>query len=191
MRKVILLMHVSLDGFVADTNGSLEWVCHDNEIFQYVTDHLEDVDAAIYGRTTYGMMEGYWPAVRNNPAAGPLDRHHAEWVEEVHKVVFSTTLQKVTWNNTTLINSNDTAAAVTRLKQQPGKKLMIFGSPGLTHSFMEQGLIDEYLIQVNPVILGAGIPLFTHARQRTNLQLLKAVTFKTGVVGLHYETKSS
>jgi dihydrofolate reductase len=112
-------------------------------------------------------------------------------VEEVHKVVFSTTLQKVTWNNTTLINSTDTAAAVTRLKQQPGKKLMIFGSPRLTYSFMEHDLIDEYLIQVNPVILGEGIPLFKHVQQRTDLQLLKAVTFKTGVVGLHYEAKRS
>jgi dihydrofolate reductase len=191
MRKVILLMHISLDGFVADANSSLEWVRHDEEVFQYVTDHLQDVDAAVYGRTTYGMMEEYWPTVRNNPNASALGRHHAEWVEEVHKVVFSTTLQKVTWNNTTLINSGDTAAAVARLKQQPGKKLMIFGSPRLTYSFMEHDLIDEYLIQVNPVILGEGIPLFKQVQQRTNLQLLKAVTFKTGVVGLHYETKHS
>lgn len=188
MRKVVLLMHVSLDGFVADTNGGMDWIQHDTEIFQYVTDKMEDVDAAIYGRTTYGMMEGYWPTVPSDPNASDLDRHHAAWVEEVQKIVFSTTLEKVTWNNTTLINGN-TAAAVAKLKQQPGKNLMIFGSPRLTHSFMELGLIDEYLINVNPVLLGTGIPLFKDVQQKTNLQLLSTVTFKTGVVGLHYETK--
>jgi dihydrofolate reductase len=78
---------------------------------------------------------------------------------------------------------------VTQLKQQQGKSMMIFGSPRLTHSFMQMGLIDEYRININPVVLGNGIPLFKNIKDQVNLKLLKLTAFESGVTGLHYATK--
>jgi dihydrofolate reductase len=179
-------MHTSLDGFVAGPTGEMDWINVDQDIFQDVTDLLTTVDTAIYGRVTYQGMESYWPTVPSNPDSTELDIQHAHWVENVHKIVFSKSLEKVEWNNTRLINDN-IAEEVAKLKQQPGMNMMIFGSPSLTHTFMQLGLIDEYRINVNPIVLGSGIPLFTDVKESTNLKLLKAKTFASGVVGLHYQ----
>jgi dihydrofolate reductase len=186
MRKVILLMHASLDGFVGGPDGELDWVRHGDDIFQYVTDHFSGIDTAIYGRVTYGMMESYWPTVPSNPDSTEQELHHSEWVENINKVVISRSLENVSWNNTVLIRDN-VKEEIEKLKQLPGKDMMIFGSPSITRLFMELDLIDEYLINVNPVVLGRGIPLFQDVREKISLQLLKATTFEAGVVGLHYE----
>ena len=189
MRKIISLMHVSLDGFAAGPNGELEWAIVDEEIYQDVTDLLRTVDTAVYGRVTYQMMESYWPTVPANPASTALELQHAHWVEKIHKIVFSRTLETAKWNNTRLIKEN-IAEEVAKLKQQPGKNLMIFGSPSITHTLTYLGLIDEYRINVDPVILGSGIPLFKDVKDRIHLKLLEAKTFHSGVVGLHYRKES-
>ena len=95
MRKLISLMHVSLDGFAAGPNGELEWAIVDEEMYRHVADLLRTVDTAVYGRVTYQMMESYWPTVPADPASTALDRHHAHWVENVQKIVFSRTLETV------------------------------------------------------------------------------------------------
>ncbi|MCB2406846.1 dihydrofolate reductase family protein [Hymenobacter lucidus] len=186
MRKIIMLMHVSLDGFVADPAGNLDWVRHDGEIFDYVTEHFQTVDTCLYGRATYQSMRDYWPTVPANPASTERQRHHASWVEQVAKVVISTTLPHADWHNTRLISGN-VAEEIQQLRQQPGRNMMLFGSPRLAHSFMQLGLIDEYLLNVNPVLLGQGVPLFHGARRRTPLELLSSRTFSSGVIGLHYQ----
>ncbi|HEV8285081.1 MAG TPA: dihydrofolate reductase family protein [Chitinophagaceae bacterium] len=188
MRRVILFMHVSLDGFVAGNNGEMNWITMDEEIFEDAIDLASTTDTALYGRVTYQMMENYWPTVLINPTSSANELRHAQWVEDIHKIVFSRTLEKVEWNNTRLIKEN-IAQEISKLKQQPGKSMMIFGSPTLAHSFMQLGLIDVYRINVNPVILGHGIPLFKNIQDRINLKLLTIKRFKSGVVGLHYETK--
>jgi dihydrofolate reductase len=185
MRNVISLMHVSLDGFVAGPNGEMDWIAIDEEMYSDVADLVSTVDTALYGRVTYHGMESYWPTVPANPASTKEERRHAHWVENVQKIVFSTTLESVGWNNTRLVKAN-VAEEVARLKQQPGKNLMIFGSPTLTHTFIQLGLIDEYRITVNPVVLGSGIPLFKDVREQIALKLLASKTFRSGVVGLHY-----
>ena len=186
MRKVVLFVHVSLDGYAAGPNGELNWVSYDSELQQYAAEIVREVGSPLYGRVTYQMMERYWPTVLNNPASTPHETEHANWVEKISKVVFSKTLEKAEWNNTTLIREN-IAEEVLKLKQQPGKDLVIFGSPGLAHTFMELDLIDEYKMTLNPVVLGAGIPLFKDINYRINLKLIKATTFNSGVIGLHYE----
>jgi dihydrofolate reductase len=185
VRKVISLMHISLDGFTAGPNGELEWAHVDEETYAYVADLLRTVDTAIYGRTTYQMMESYWPTVPADPSSTKEEIHHAHWVETVNKLVFSTTLEKAEWNNTRLVRGN-AAEEIARLKRQPGTDLMIFGSPRLTHSFIQLGLIDEYQLTINPVVLGEGIPLFKDIKEQVALELLAAKTFRSGVVGLHY-----
>jgi dihydrofolate reductase len=185
MRKVIALMHISLDGFTAGPNGELEWARVDEETYAYVADLLRTVDTALYGRTTYQMMESYWPTVPADPSSTEADRQHAHWVEDVNKVVFSTTLEKAEWNNTRLVRGN-VAEEIAQLTRQPGRDLMIFGSPQLTHTFIQLGLINEYRLTINPVVLGKGIPLFKDVKERLALELLASKTFRSGVVGLHY-----
>lgn len=185
MRNVIAFMHVSLDGFAAGPDGEMDFFAIDEEIYKDVADLTNTVDTALYGRTTYTMMESYWPTVPANPSSTKEELDHAHWVENVQKIVFSTTLEQVGWNNTRLVKGN-IAEEVARLKQQPGTNMMIFGSPRLTHTFIRLGLIDEYRINVNPVVLGRGIPLFKDITEQIPLKLLTAKTFRSGVVGLHY-----
>jgi len=185
MRKLVLFMHVSLDGFAADANSGLGWIAYDGELQQYADAIVATVGSPVYGRNTYELMAGYWPAVLENKEANAHDKAHARWVEDVPKVVFSKTMKKADWNNTVVIHDN-IAVEINKLKQQPGKDLVIFGSPGLAHSLMELDLIDEYQLTLNPVLLGKGIPAFEHIKNKTNLRLIKSTLLKSGVVGLHY-----
>jgi len=187
MRKLVLFMHVSLDGFAADPNHGLDFLSYDKELEQYADELVTTVGSPVYGRTTYQLMESYWPTVLKKPDAGKHALEHAQWVENVPKIVFSKTLTEVTWNNTRLIKDN-IAEEVNRLKQQPGKDLVIFGSPGLATSLMNLGLIDEYKLTVHPVILGDGISVFTGNTTRSTLKLLNSKTLESGVVTLHYAT---
>ena len=185
MRKIISLMHISLDGFAAGPNGEMDWIVYDGEIFKNAIALTDHTDTAIYGRTTYQMMVGYWPTVPANPDSSPDDLHHAAWVENVHKVVISRSLDKVEWNNTELIGENF-AEEIAKLKALPGQNLMIFGSPRVVHLLGQLGLIDEYRLNVSPVVLGKGIPMFEGYAAK--LTLLNAHTFESGVVALHYAT---
>jgi dihydrofolate reductase len=187
MRKLVLFMHLSLDGFAADLNHGLDFLTYDKELEQYGEEVVKTVGSPVYGRTTYQLMESYWPTVLNKPNAGKHALEHAQWVENVPKIVFSKTLTEVTWNNTQLIKDN-IVEEVNKLKQQPGKDLAIFGSPGLAASLMNLGLIDEYKLTVHPIILGKGISAFTNNTTKSTLKLLDSKTLKSGVVTLHYTT---
>jgi len=186
MRKLVLFIHVSLDGFAADTNSGLGWISYDSELQQYADEIVATVGSPVYGRVTYELMAGYWPSVLNDPAESERNKAHAQWVDQATKIVFSKTMKKAEWNNTIVINDN-IVEEINKLKQQPGKDLVIFGSPGLAHSFMELDLIDEYQLTLNPVLLGSGIPVYENIKNKTNLKLVKATPLKSGVVGLHYE----
>lgn len=187
MRKVISLMHVSLDGFAAGPNGEMDFIHMDDEIFKDVEQQLADVDTAIYGPITYHMMASYWPTVPSNPNATRHDRAHSAWVEKVDKIVFSKKLDKVEWNNTRLVRT-DLAEEIARLKALPGQNLMIFGSPRLAHSFMQLGLVDEYRLTLQPVIAGAGIPFFSPLKAPDRLRLVSSKPYSSGVIGVVYET---
>jgi dihydrofolate reductase len=184
-RKVIAFLHVSLDGFVAGPNGEMNWIRMDDEIFANAQDLASEVDTALYGRTTFNMMKDYWPGVLLDETSTPRERQHAAWIENVEKVVFSRTIDPPEWNNTRLIRQN-IPEEMARLKKADGGRMMIFGSPRLTHSFMQWNLIDEYRLNINPFILGRGIPLFGGDGGQVRLELLSSKTFSSGVVGLHY-----
>jgi dihydrofolate reductase len=190
MRKIISLMHISLDGFCAGPNGEMDWITMNNEIMKDVTGHLERTDTALYGRTTYQMMESYWPTIPSDPSSTQEEKQHAEWVENIQKIVFSKSLSEVHWNNTRLIKKN-IMEEMTEMKAQPGKDMMIFGSPRLVHTFMEMGLIDEYLLNINPVAIGEGIPFFKNLEDRLRLKLSAHKIYESGVVSLQYETASN
>ena len=185
MRKLTLFMHVSLDGFTAGPNGEMNWIKINDELFDYAGYQTSRSDMGLYGRTTYGMMEAYWPTAGDSPGASKHDKEHSEWYNRVEKVVVSTTMKDVSKPKLTVIADN-VSERITALKQQDGAEITMFGSPGLAHTMMHDNLIDDYWLFVNPVLLGEGIPLFKNVSERINLKLLETKAFNCGVVCLHY-----
>lgn len=185
MRKIISFMHVSLDGFVAAPAGSLDWVKVDEELFEHVGRRIVKTDTAMYGRTTYEMMEAYWPDAGKKPDASRHDIEHSRWYGEVKKIVLSTTLAALGSDNTVIIGDN-VGRHINKIKQQAGGEILLFGSPAATHSLMRLGLIDGFWLFVNPVILGQGTPLFTETPDRIKLVLLNTRQFSSGVTELDY-----
>jgi len=178
-------MHVSLDGFVAGPNGEIDWIFLDDEMFEDVHDLVSKADTALFGRVTYHIMEDYWPTAANRPGATKHDREHSSWLSLASKIVFSRTLKKVNWHYTRIVNGR-VSEEIAELKKQPGKNLILFASPGLASTFMNLNLIDEYWFNVNPILLGEGIPLFKNLSDMRTLKLLDSKTYKQGVVNLHY-----
>jgi len=177
MRKLFWQMMVSLDGFMEGPNGELDWHVVDEEFNRYVADMLNSIDAILLGRVTYQLFADYWPS--STDAEAPM-------MNELPKIVFSRTLQKLEWKNSRLVKDN-IAEEIARLKQQPGKDLALFGSANLASSLMRLGWIDEYRFLVNPVVLGGGRPTFKDIKQRTLFKLLKAQTLSSGVIILYYQ----
>lgn len=185
MRKVVLLINTTLDGFAAGPNGDLDWTIVDEDMWEYTMSLFDTVDTTLFGRVTYQGFESYWPTVPNSPNKTRQTEAFSHWIDKVQKVVFSKTLEQVTWNNTKLVKDNITEE-VSRLKAQAGKDMMVMGSPGLVHTLMEHSLIDEFRVNVNPILLGSGIPFLKDIKDRTKLDLITAKTFQSGVIGLHY-----
>jgi dihydrofolate reductase len=188
MRKLILFMHVSLDGFAAGPHGEMDWIGISEEIFDYAERRIRDADLALYGRVTFQMMEAYWPTAADQPAATKHDIEHSRWYKKVSKVVLSRTLKEPP--PLTKIVGDDAAGEIRRLKQEAGQDILIFGSPGAAHSLMAEDLIDDYWLFVNPVLLGEGIPVFEGIKAKAALRLVDSKVFSpSGVVCLHYERK--
>lgn len=189
MRKLVLFLHTSLDGFVEGPNGEMDigWVSYDSDLEKHAKEILSTADTVIWGRGTYQMMHSYWPSVPSNPSASQYERNHAEWIEKTAKIVFSTTLEKVEWNNSSLVKEN-VEEEIKNLKQQPGKDMVILGSPRFAHYLMQFDLIDEYKITVSPVLVSSGLPLFQGLKEKVNLKLIENKTFDSGAIGLVYQT---
>jgi dihydrofolate reductase len=186
MRKLVLFMHVSLDGYASDSNGGLGWIPYNEELQAYADEVVAEVGSPVYGRATYQLMEGYWPTVLDDPNASQHSRDHARWVQDVQKIVISRTMDKAEWNNTVLIKDN-IAERIQALKEQPGKNLVIFGSPGAAKTLLQLGLIDEFLLTVCPVVLGGGLSVFDGGNETIRLNLLSSRTFTTGIIAARYE----
>ncbi len=191
MRKIVSFVHVSLDGFVASTAkgpAGLGWISISADLFEYVEQRIEQTDTALYGRTTFEMMESYWPTAADKPDASPHDRNHSRWYKTARKVVLSKTLQEKNHVNTQIISSN-LSDEINKLKHGAGSEILIFGSPSATHALMAENLIDEYWLFVNPILLGQGIPLFKNIKDKTALMLVNSKIFPSGVACLQYEVK--
>ena len=188
MRNLIFFMHTSLDGFVAGLQGELDWIRIDDEMFDFVATMTDKADTALYGRVTYEMMQSYWPTAGEQPNASKHDKEHSAWYNKVSKVVLSKTLSEKGLVNTKVI-SDQLAENINKLKKQDGKNILIFGSPTASISLLNAGLIDEFWLFVNPIILGHGIPLYKGVSGTTQLKLVESKTFSSGVIALHYETK--
>ena len=186
MRKLVLFLHQSLDGYCATTKGGLEWIPYNSALEKYAERIVQTVGSPVYGRGTYELMKGYWPGVLKDKTATKHAREHAEWLDRVEKIVFSTTLGRQDWNNTTVISGN-VEEEVKRLKEKDGKDLVIFGSPTLARSLMEMNLIDEFQFTISPVILGEGMTFIRSIDREMRLELLDSEEIEGGIVTLHYK----
>lgn len=186
MRKLIVFCHLSLDGIAAIPSGALDWISYDKELEGWAETIVNDTDTAIYGPATYELMK-YWRTVASNPDASQHELEHARWIENVEKIVFSTSNIVTDWNNTRVICEN-TKEEILKLKQKTGKNITIFGSPTLANSLIKLGLVDEYHLSVSPVVLGSGNFLFKEIKDRIKLQLEEQKAFQSGAFTLHYKT---
>ena len=188
MRRLVLFMHTSLDGFVGGSNGEMDWIDVNDEMFEYAGQRTREADTALYGRVTYQMMESYWPTAGDQPTATKHDIEHSKWYNSVAKVVVSRTMKGAKPTNTSIVGEGVTAEII-KLKQAAGKDIVMFGSPTVAHALMGENLIDDYWLFINPVLLGQGIPLFKDIKARAALRLVASKVFSSGVVCLHYERK--
>ena len=182
MRKLFSFNMVTLDGFFEGSNHEIDWHNVDGEFNEFAIEQTGTVDGLLFGRVTYQMMASYWPT----PAAIASDPIVAGQMNRVAKIVFSRTLEEAEWNNTRLVKDH-VAEEISKLKQQPGRDLALFGSANLMSALMQSDLIDEHRVMVNPVILGSGNPLFKRTKDKLNLKLIRTRTFDNGNVLLCYE----
>jgi dihydrofolate reductase len=184
MKKLIWSNMVTLDGFFEGPDRDLQWHNVDSEFVGFAIEQLNTVDTILFGRVTYELMAKFWPT----EYAKVSDPVTAGKMNALPKLVFSKTLDKAEWNNTTLVK-DAIYEKVARLKQNPGRDLILFGSANLASTLINLNLIDEYRFMINPVILGAGTPLFRNVHKSINLKLVNSRVFKSGNVLLCYQNK--
>lgn len=183
MRKLVMAINLSLDGYADHTVAVA-----DDGLHEFFSNLLDETGVQLFGRVTYQMMESYWPHVHKDPSASKSDLEFADRFNAIPKIVFSSTLDKAEWNNTTLVSS-DALEYVARLKETDGKHLFI-GGIQLASSLMAHGLIDEYWLLIHPVVAGKGRRLFENAKEM-KLRLVESRILKSGVVALHYMSDHS
>jgi dihydrofolate reductase len=190
MRKVIFKIELTLDGFIAGSKGEMDWAMPTTvgaeENWKDVFDMLSTVDTVLMSRVIYQGFKEYWPGAATNPSSSKFEKEFSHWLDHTPKVIFSGTLDKVDWMNARLVKG-DVGKEIALLKQQPGKNFVIWGGSIFPQALMNPGLIDEYRINVHPVILGSGKPLFTGNKNKIPFNILSSRTFQTGTVGLSYE----
>ena len=181
MRKLIVTMWTTLDGFIADEHGELDWLLGDDQVSDYEIGIVSNADTLLLGRKTYEDFVGYWPNVPTNPDAQVWEKIYADKLNALHKIVLSTTLEKADWRDSTIWKAI-IPAEIAQLKQRPGKDIVIYGSASIVQQLTNLGVIDEYHLLVHPVVLGSGRPLFEHIQQRVTMKLVKTEPFTSGVV---------
>lgn len=184
MRKLIVFNHISLDGYIQDVNGGMRWahaMDPDPEWNAFVEDNAKGGGTLVFGRVTYELMTRYWPtelARQNDPVV-------AERMNAMPKIVFSRTLREAAWNNTRLI-AEDPVTAMRRLKREDGDDMAMFGSGTIVAQLAPAGLVDEYQIVVNPVVLGGGRTMFEGVPAPLRLRQTQVRSFRNGNVVLWY-----
>jgi dihydrofolate reductase len=185
MAKIIVFNLITVDGYFCGPKGEIDWHRVDAEFSQFAAEQLAEVGTLIFGRVTYDVMYPYWPNAAKEAATSKPDPI-ANAMNGTPKIVFSRTMEKAEWENTKLMKEIN-PEEIKRLKQESEKGVYIFGSGQIVRAFANLGLIDEYRLLVNPIILGSGKPLFKDVKKQ-NLKLLNSREFKNGNVLLRYQT---
>lgn len=190
MRKLFLFMMVSLDGYMEGPNHDLSWHNVDEEFNTYAIPQTQNVDTILFGRRTYELMRNFWPTEE----ARKTDPIVADLMDTKPKIVFSHTLEKIeetdNWKNVRLVKEN-MVEEIKKLKAEEGKELAVYGSNNLCVTLLENKLLDELRIMVNPVVIGKGTPLFAGIEEKYKFHLTDTRTFKNGNVLLTYNSLES
>lgn len=184
MRKIIVMMSVSVDGFMAGPNGELDWHLVDDELHSHLNARLAVAGGFLDGRVTYELMAGFWPTADADPSASRPTAEFARIWRDMPKTVFSRTLERAEWN-TTVVHEL-VPEEIRALKRQPGGDLVV-GGADLAAAFARHDLIDEYWVYVHPVVIGDGKPMFARTGSTLVLGLIESRVFGNGVVLLRYE----
>jgi dihydrofolate reductase len=182
MRRLSAFNLITLDGYIAGRDGDISWHNVDEEFQEYAEKNSNSGNTLLFGRVTYELMAGYWTspdALKNDPVV-------TKGMNNSAKIVFSRTLNKADWANTRLVKDN-MLGEVRKLKQQNGNDLTILGSGTIVAQLAQAGLIDEYQIMLNPVVLGKGKTMFEGVTNRLSFKLISTRTFRNGNILLHYE----
>jgi len=184
MAKLSAFNNISLDGYFSGKNGEFSWAkSHmDPEFNAFVAGNSQLGGTIVLGRVTYELMASYWPttqAMKNDPVV-------ADGMNKASKLVFSRTLSSAPWNNTRLVKS-DPVEEIRRLKKESAADMVILGSGSIVSQLAQAGLIDEFQIVMNPVILGAGRTMFDGLTRSVGLKLTKNRIFPSGNAFLCYE----
>ena len=188
MRKLVYSMSVSLDGFITDADGAIDWTAPGEELHRFHNQQGRETGMHLYGRGLYEAMAP-WETRDQDPDAPEAE---LEWMaiwKQLPKVVFSTTLESVE-GNARLVRG-DAVAEVARLKEEPGDGVLAVGGAGLAMSLVRAGLVDEYRLFVFPIVLGAGTPFFPPLEERIALDLVETRTFGSRVVYLRYMARDA
>lgn len=182
MRKLTVFNFITLNGFYKGMYEDISWHRHDQEEDEFAINALHHDHILLFGRTTYDMMAGYW----SSPKARRENPEMADSMNKAEKVVFSRTLDKAVWYNTTLIK-DDIVNVIKKMKRLPGKDLTILGSGNIVSQFAEAEIIDQYQIMINPIAIGSGVPIFQNIINHLHLHLVDTKVFKNGSVLLTYD----
>ena len=186
MRKIIVFNFVSVDGHFAGSEGEIDWHNYDEEMGAYSVEQLKSLGALLFGKTTYELMASYWPTqdgIESEPVVAGI-------MNSIPKIVFSKTLKVVDdgpiWKHVTVFHEIQ-PEEILKLKEQEGGDIAIFGSGTIVHQFANLGLIDEYRLVINPLILGDGKLLLRDIKNTLKLRLIRTRVFKNGNVLLCYQ----
>jgi dihydrofolate reductase len=179
VRKIVVMMSVSVDGFFEGPSREIDWHLVDDELHDHFNDVANGMSAFLNGRVLYELMVAFWPTADRDPKSSRPVREFSRIWRDKPKLVFSKTLEHADWN-TTIVRELD-SHAIERLKREPGGD-MFLGGAELASAFARYGLVDEYRLYVHPVVLGRGRPLFHPSADRENLRLKESRTFGNGVV---------
>jgi dihydrofolate reductase len=183
MRKIVVFNMVTLDGFFEGPGHDITWHNVDAEFDQFAIENARSADALLFGRVTYEMMASYWPTEESALDSPEI----AAMMNAFHKYVFSNTLRSADWQNSELLRG-DLVKEVRRIKELPGKDILVFGSAQLAAGLQNAGLVDEYRLLVNPILLGNGTPLFQNIQVPHALRMVRSRSFKNGNILLVYQT---
>jgi dihydrofolate reductase len=188
LRKLKLQVQMSIDGCIAGPNGEMDWMVglQDDKINKYVNELTESFDTILLGRKMADGFISYWSDVINKPD----DPWYAlaKKMIEIPKVVFTKTLNKSKWINTD-IATGDLTDEIIKLKSRDGKDMVVYGGASFDSSLIKLGLIDEFLLFINPVAIGNGMTIFKELNEIQKFNMVKSKPFDSGVILLHYETR--
>ena len=190
MRKLKLIIHTSLDGFVAGENGEFDDLVQSPENLDFVCSLTEDADAVLAGRISFQMLDSYWPTAHLNPEASISEIKYSNWYNRAEKIVLSKSFPQKKDDDVTILSEN-IKDGLTRIKQKKGKDILMFGSPSTYQALTKFNLIDEYWIIMYPVLLGKGISLFNHLDGIQKMKCLSSKQLSKGEVAIHYEVQNN